>query len=61
MRKLLEGLTPDNEKLNDQQAQFIWASEVKEMKTIVKNVVQSHSKNKGLFSVQSDNIMKHSL
>lgn len=48
------------EMLDDQQAQFIWTNEVKEVKAIVKNVIQSHRKNKGLYSVQAGKFMKHS-
>ena len=48
------------EALDDQQVQFIWTSEVKEVKAIVKNVIQSHHKNKGLFGVQAGNFIKHS-
>ena len=60
MRKLLDGLAPKMEMLDDQQAQFIWTNEVKEVKAIVKNVIQSHCKNKGLYGVQAGKFMKHS-
>ena len=45
--------------LVEQQAQLIWTSEVKEVKAMVKNVIQSQRNMKMLFGVKSEKIIKN--
>ena len=58
-RKLLEGLMPNENMLVEQQAQLIWTTEVKEVKAMVKNVIQSQRDMKNVFGVKSEKIIKN--
>ena len=50
---------PNENMLVEQQTQLIWTTEVKEVKAMVKNVIQSQHDMKHVFGVKSDKIIKN--
>lgn len=50
---------PDENMLVEQQTQLIWTAKVKEVKAMVKNVIQSQRDMKNVFGVKSEKIIKN--